>query len=247
MPILPGSYGNVTFEQCREALADLMRCDKVPDRFGRNAAIMLETQALKRAEAICDDFYNRGRLAIFCGPSGSGKSFAAYALACLGYLRHDFSFHGFESQLFFAMAWNDETKAIYNDAWSGDRTLILDDLGSESASTRGTLEANLYAGLNHRYAECLPTIITSNFGLDELTSLYPDFSDRLKSRFAEWAVVVELNVSDLRLRGDVAPETSSQPQGRVLGAWPRLSNLGRADGPENASLDKGTEVEGEGE
>jgi DNA replication protein DnaC len=70
------------------------------------------------------------------------------------------------------------------------RLVVLDDLGTEQQAVSGWARATLYELLNHRYAERLPTIITSNlqpiaaiarFGGDAIEQ------DRIVSRIAEMA------------------------------------------------------------
>ena len=46
--------------------------------------------------------------------------------------------------------------------------LILDDLGAEQVKDTTWLEDRLYQIVGHRHANMLPTVITSNVGLDEL-------------------------------------------------------------------------------
>lgn len=62
-----------------------------------------------------------------------------------------------------------------NNTW----LLVLDDLGVSGKPSDWLLET-LYLIINHRYENLLPVIITSNLGLDELSSLYGD--TRITSR-----------------------------------------------------------------
>lgn len=206
-PIIPGYFRDATIEETRPHMLELMRFHRnVPERFARSAAAVIETPFLTQIEAQADSIFTNGKLAVLCGPPDGGKTFAAHALGCLGYLRVGFNFLSYQAQAFFKMAWDDLRRADYNDAWDHYGLLILDDLGAESATQRGTLEANLYDGLNNRYAGCLPTCITSNYPAAKLADLYPDFAARLHSRFKEWAVVIEVrNAPRLRERGTLPP------------------------------------------
>lgn len=61
--------------------------------------------------------------------------------------------------------------------------LIIDDLGTEPVSRRvyGNEVFPIIEILQYRYANMLPTIITSNFGLNKIAELYgPRISDRLR-------------------------------------------------------------------
>lgn len=62
-----------------------------------------------------------------------------------------------------------------NDTW----LLVLDDLGVSGTPSDWLLET-LYLIINHRYENLLPTIITSNLNLQELSDLYGDV--RITSR-----------------------------------------------------------------
>lgn len=198
-PFIPGSYKDKPVAECRKAVAEIMTGSwRVPARFGLSARAMKVTEALERIEAAADTIYTAGQLCLLCGPPGTGKSFAGYALACLGYLRHGYDFSGYQAQTLFQMAWQDDRKAEYNDAWQRSATLLIDDLGAEPLSKSGAIDANLYEGLNHRYSQALPTILTTNFKALELANLYPNFADRLKSRFKEWAVIIEIRGNDMR-------------------------------------------------
>lgn len=196
---LPAAFQDVPIIECRPHVSEIMALHRdVPLRFAKSARAMKETSALKQVEAITDEFYRDGKLAILCGPPGNGKSFAAYAMAVMGYLRFGQNFSGYQSQTLFQMAWTDCDKAEYNDAWDRRGALIIDDFGAEAESKSGSLEANLYEGLNHRYTECLPTIITTNFKAEALPGLYPQFAARLESRFKEWAIVLKVTEPDMR-------------------------------------------------
>ena len=199
MPIMPGCMRGAPVNDCWPLVAEIMQSDKdVPARFGRSALDLKQSETLATLAARCDEVYTRGALVLLCGPAGTGKSFAAYALACLGYLRHSEGFKGYQAGNLFRMAWQDETKAAYNDAWTRYGTMILDDLGTEAENKTESLDANLYAGLNHRYAGAMPTVITTNYKPDELLGLYPSFTKRLQSRFREWAIIVEVRGKDMR-------------------------------------------------
>lgn len=72
--------------------------------------------------------------------------------------------------------------------------LILDDLGAEKITEWA--EETLYAIVNKRYEEMLPTIFTSNLNLEELAGR---LGDRIVSRIAGSCDVVELQGKDKRL------------------------------------------------
>jgi DNA replication protein DnaC len=71
--------------------------------------------------------------------------------------------------------------------------LLLDDLGAAKASE--WTEEITYRLIDHRYRECLPTIITTNLPVDDLKVL---LGDRIRSRLAEMCQRVTMDGPDRR-------------------------------------------------
>lgn len=130
------------------------------------------------------------------GPVGTGKTYAAYAIMkklgdmgirarlntapdLMDLLREDF-----------------DQKNTYNiDRIMENRSvLIIDDLGAEKASE--WVIATLHKIIDKRYREVLPTIVTSNLSLSELSDRV---GDRIPSRLAEMCDIVKLGGEDRRL------------------------------------------------
>ena len=134
------------------------------------------------------------------GAVGSGKTHVAWALA------QEWVDKGGRPPLF----WNvsELIRSIKRDfgkhAYDRDREeeyimqhrgmLFLDDLGAEMATD--FVQDTLYLIINRRYEEKLPTIITSNLDLGELSDRV---GDRIASRIAGMCDVVELEGGDRRL------------------------------------------------
>ena len=72
--------------------------------------------------------------------------------------------------------------------------LIIDDIGSEKITE--WVEETLYAIVNKRYEDVIPTIFTSNLSPEELTKKY---GDRIVSRVVGSCDVVELTGKDKRV------------------------------------------------
>lgn len=72
--------------------------------------------------------------------------------------------------------------------------LVLDDLGVEKGSEWAL--QTLYIIINNRYSNCLQTVITSNFSIEEIGI---KLGDRIASRIAGMCDVVELTGTDRRL------------------------------------------------
>lgn len=77
--------------------------------------------------------------------------------------------------------------------------LVLDDLGTEKLSD--WVQEKLYAILDWRYGQELPTLVTSNLTLAELASHYRAHGPRLASRIAGMGEEVELRGRDRRVSG----------------------------------------------
>jgi len=81
------------------------------------------------------------------------------------------------------------------DSYSNCPLLVLDDLATEKVSDWS--RTDLYILINHRYLSMLPTIITSNRGLNEIAEM---IDDRLASRFNEMGMILKLTGKDHRVQ-----------------------------------------------
>ena len=73
--------------------------------------------------------------------------------------------------------------------------LVLDDLGVEKTSEWAL--QTLYIIINNRYSNCLQTVITSNFSIEEISE---KLGDRIASRVAGMCKIVKLTGKDRRLK-----------------------------------------------
>lgn len=83
----------------------------------------------------------------------------------------------------------------YLDRLAGTQLLILDDLGSEKPTE--WVQETLFVLIDRRYTQYRPTIVTSNFSLDEIKDR---LGYRIASRIAEMCEVVELRAKDYRIK-----------------------------------------------
>lgn len=81
------------------------------------------------------------------------------------------------------------------DRLSQTKLLIIDDLGSEKPTE--WVQETLFVLIDRRYTHFLPTIITSNFSLDQLKDR---LGYRIASRIAEVSEMVELRAVDYRIK-----------------------------------------------
>lgn len=75
---------------------------------------------------------------------------------------------------------------------STEDLLLIDDFGRESSTDR--TRRQLFEIINYRYADELPTVITSNFSLEELSLSH---GEALASRMEEWQLI-KFKGEDLR-------------------------------------------------
>lgn len=71
--------------------------------------------------------------------------------------------------------------------------LILDDIHQEKGSD--WVKEQLFITINHRYEQGLPTIITSNFPIEDLAERY---TQQIASRLMETCKIVEFGGDDRR-------------------------------------------------
>lgn len=130
------------------------------------------------------------------GSVGTGKTYAAYAIMKkLGQM-------GIRATIYTAPDLMDKMRDDFDhkDSYNLERllenrgVLIIDDLGAEKVSE--WVKETLHRIIDKRYREVLPTIVTSNNSLDELSERV---GDRIPSRLAEMCDVVELKGEDRRL------------------------------------------------
>jgi len=72
--------------------------------------------------------------------------------------------------------------------------ICFDDLGAEKLTD--AKRENLYYIIDSRYRNMLPTIVTSNFTINEINDVEP----RIASRLSEMGDIIQLNGKDYRLR-----------------------------------------------
>ena len=130
------------------------------------------------------------------GPVGGGKTYAVYAI------KGKLEAMGISVRVLSAPEMLDlirddmEHKDSHNleRLLSNRGVLVIDDLGAEKASE--WVSETLFKIINKRYEEVLPTIVTSNLDLGELSER---MGDRIPSRIAEMCVVIKLDGADRRL------------------------------------------------
>ena len=74
--------------------------------------------------------------------------------------------------------------------------LLLDDLGAEKQTDWAA--ERLYLVINGRYERELPTIVTSNLTIDQMTAMHPEMGARIVSRLLESYELIPLLGDDLR-------------------------------------------------
>lgn len=155
--------------------------------------------------------------AYITGPSGVGKTYAAcgairaFVEQRVREVMGEWYYYGKHARFVDAPTWFQHMRSTYDhkgmseqevfDRYSTCALLVLDDLGRGSRTDWAT--ERIYTLVNHRSANGLPTIITSNYDLGELASMLS--ADRkgmeaIASRIAGMCKGVKMNGDDRRLK-----------------------------------------------
>jgi DNA replication protein DnaC len=133
-----------------------------------------------------------------CGGYGTGKTYFAFAMVREIFRKYPriiwpryFTSPDLDSKLLKASKSDEGDSYLVNNFASQD-LLFIDDLGRETKSDR--LKRQYFEILNYRYVNELPTILTSNFNLDQLGDV---LDGAIASRLQEWQII-EFNGPDLR-------------------------------------------------
>jgi DNA replication protein DnaC len=181
----------------------------LPGRYQHANLDMLPPERRKLAEAYLEPFTPESPLGnrqknglVLYGDTGTGKTFMAAAIgrelaARLG--RHHWpvwrEVHQLAQRLRDEIARTDLPSRRERDALiDPNRVLILDDLGAERGSD--FLAEQLETVIVRRYDDCLPLVVTTNLGPDEIKTRY---GGRVYSRLFEMASIVRLTGTDRRM------------------------------------------------
>lgn len=130
------------------------------------------------------------------GPTGTGKTYLAAAIILAAGREINLGqFYHVPSILSQAMAeYMTDSRRTLNDLCEYP-LIALDDLGMEKPTER-TLEA-IDIIIDRRYSRELPTVITSNFKLNDIARIY---GDRVSSRISEMCGIIMLIGKDRRTK-----------------------------------------------
>ncbi len=165
--------------------------------------------AKKAAEDFINYFNSDYQNLFIYGTVGTGKSFMAVSIADELIKRGHSVIYFSSTGLFELLAENtfdykakQELKSIYSDLYECE-LLIIDDLGTER--TNSFVASELFACLNEREGRKKPTIITTNYSLEELQRTY---SDRIFSRVTSNFKLLKLSGPDIRKMKKIARKES---------------------------------------
>ena len=167
-----------------------------PNRF-----LMWDKETLNpKMKKVLDDLDPAGFF--LCGKTGSGKTCLSVVFAKeLTKTQKNIYFQNVPELLFEIKGTFDQENKVFNDyglicKWAEKPYLILDDLGAEKVTEY--VRQSLYTLINKRYLDNLPTFITSNLSLDEISAR---LDDRIASRIFEMCgQPINLGSEDLRLK-----------------------------------------------
>lgn len=168
---------------------ELRRLGNVPARYANAVSDNPHVLAWVESALLGGD-----RWLLLRGPTGTGKSFQAYAAArtILAAGGVDTG-GGTEAEILASLRPPRDDAEARLEQLAGADVLLIDDLGA--AKVTEWTEEILYRLLNRRYEAMLPCLLTSNLPTDQLRE---HVGDRIASRVAEAADVVVLNGPDRR-------------------------------------------------
>lgn len=194
----------------RAAIEQRKQEAKVPSRFQEASfANFVVTPSTRRAVDVCRQYAEtlergEGRGLFIAGDVGTGKTHLAVAVLFRVIER------GFEGRFLVVPEWLHRLRRSFDDGTGSHLwevmehpgLLVLDDIGTEKPSE--WVEEQMFLLVNHRYQHRLPTVYTSNLGLDELQER---LGARTVSRIIETCDGVLLKGEDYRkrkLRGEAS-------------------------------------------
>ncbi|WP_044915067.1 ATP-binding protein [Butyrivibrio sp. WCE2006] len=156
--------------------------------------------AVKTSKDFIKNFETLYPNLLFYGTVGTGKSFLSICIAKeildMGHSVLYFSAASLFSLIqsnTFDFRKSEELRALYDDLYNTD-LLIIDDLGTEHVTN--TSIPQLFTCINERLNRNKSTIITTNFSLDDIKSMY---SERVSSRIASSYHLCKLTGKDIRI------------------------------------------------
>jgi DNA replication protein DnaC len=156
------------------------------------------TAALRVAQAFAESDWPVW--VTFLGPNGSGKTHLAYAMLQARQERGNRVVAVRSSEIIrtiFATMQEDSVETEQNrvDYYARAPVLLVDELGRESQTPAS--KARTSEILNERYIDRLPTIITSNWTMEQIESVWPDVASRMRD--AELGAIANMfGVEDYR-------------------------------------------------
>lgn len=187
-------YGDYTSKDILQKIEK--KTDSFPSRF-KTVSLYLVPKSIQDY-CIKDKFKEKGLF--IHGQSGTGKTYAAYAMART-FIANDYQvlIKNYSDLLQeikdeFNMTPDHNYIPVQKRISEFEGILFLDDMGAEN-TTNWSIE-KLYNIINYRYENMLTTIITSNFAPRELKDVV---GDRIVSRLVEMCCITKLEGKDKRL------------------------------------------------
>jgi len=187
--------------QERQRYQGAMEVLNLPPRFHsasfKNFRSELQETAFRVASGFAEEYTLNTRRGLYLfGHAGSGKTHLAAAIANALVLKTEVRFvTAPELLLEIRKTFNTQGDTGLLDKLSKTKLLIIDDLGSEKPTE--WVQETLFVLIDRRYTHLLPTVITSNYSLDQLKER---LGYRIASRIAEMSTMVELRGNDYRIR-----------------------------------------------
>ena len=166
--------------------------EKIPPRWSNWKLSTLPKPLKREAVDWMVSDYPKGRNLILMGPTGSGKTSIAYAIAREMFINGSKVKIWQSADLLDKIRPSDSSRTVLESAKNCE-LLVLDDLGVEK-DTEWT-EERMFLILDHRWQWNLPTIIATNLSEDGMAER---LSDRIYSRIHDGAKILVIQGKDYR-------------------------------------------------